>query len=220
MIKACIFDLDGVIVDTAKYHYLAWKELAKGLSFDFTEKDNERLKGVSRMRSLDILLEIGKKELDEETKLKFAENKNNKYLEYILKMTPDEILPGVINFLTELKSKNIKIALGSASKNAMTILNQLKIKDCFEVVIDGTKVSKAKPDPEVFLKGAQALHLKPEECIVFEDAEAGVEAAINGGFKCIGIGSPKNLGNANFVMEGFENISFERIIELLNRQNC
>jgi beta-phosphoglucomutase len=214
-IKACIFDLDGVIVDTAKYHYLAWKELAKGLSFDFTEKDNERLKGVSRMRSLDILLEIGKKELDEETKLKFAENKNKKYLEYILKMTPEEILPGVIDFLKDLRSKNIKIALGSASKNAMTILNQLKLKDYFEVVIDGTKVSKAKPDPEVFLKGAEALHIKPEECIVFEDAEAGIEAAINGGFKCVGIGSPENLSNANYVMSGFKDAIFEEIIKLI-----
>ncbi len=216
MIKACIFDLDGVIVDTAKYHYLAWKELAKGLSFDFTEKDNERLKGVSRMRSLDILLEIGKKDLDEETKLKYAENKNIRYMEYVLKMKTDEVLPGVIDFLKELKSKNIKIALGSASKNAMTILNQLKLNDYFEVVIDGTKVSKAKPDPEVFIKGAEALGLTPEECLVFEDAEAGIEAAINGGFKCIGIGSPDNLGNANYVMSGFENITYNEIIELLN----
>lgn len=218
-IKACIFDLDGVIVDTAKYHYLAWKELAKGLSFDFTEKDNERLKGVSRMRSLDILLEIGKKELDKETKLKFADNKNKKYLEYILKMTPDEILPGVIDFLEDLQSKNIKIALGSASKNAMTILNQLKLKDYFEVVIDGTKVNKAKPDPEVFLKGTKELGINPEECIVFEDAEAGIEAAIKGGFKCVGIGSPENLGNADYVMEGFEGITFNKLIELLNLLN-
>ena len=212
MIKACIFDLDGVIVDTAKYHYLAWKELAKGLSFDFTEQDNERLKGISRMRSLDILLKIGKKDLDEETKLKFAENKNIRYLEYVLKMKPNEILPGVIDFLNDLKSKNIKIALGSASKNAMTILNQLKLKDYFEIVIDGTKVSKAKPDPEVFLKGAEALGCKPEECIVFEDAEAGIEAAINGGFKSIGIGSPNNLGKANYVMSGFKNVTFEDVI--------
>lgn len=216
MIKACIFDLDGVIVDTAKYHYLAWKELAKGLSFDFTEKDNERLKGVSRMRSLDILLEIGKKELDEETKLKFAESKNKKYLEYILKMTPDEILPGVIDFLKDLKNNNIKIALGSASKNAMTILNQLKLKEYFEVVIDGTKVSKAKPDPEVFLKAAKELNVKPEECIVFEDAEAGVEAAINGGMACIGIGFSGNLYKANYVMEGFMDATYDKIIELLN----
>lgn len=214
-IKACIFDLDGVIVDTAKYHYLAWKELAKGLSFDFTKKDNERLKGVSRMRSLDILLEIGKKDLDQETKLKYAENKNIRYLEYIVKMKPNEILPGVIEFLTELQSKNIKIALGSASKNAMTILNQLKLKEYFEVVIDGTKVSNAKPDPEVFLKGAETLGLNPNECIVFEDAEAGIEAAINGGFKSVGIGSVENLGKANYIMRGFENICFSDVLSKL-----
>ncbi len=214
-IKGCIFDLDGVIVDTAKYHYLAWKELAKDLNFNFTEKDNERLKGVSRIRSLDILLEIGGLNFDDEVKQRFAENKNKKYLEYILKMTPDEILPGVIDFLRDLQSKNIKIALGSASKNAMTILNQLKLKDYFEVIIDGTKVSKAKPDPEVFLKAAKELRVKPGECIVFEDAEAGIEAAINGKFKCVGIGSPKTLSKADYVISNFKNISFDDIIKQL-----
>ncbi len=212
MIKACIFDLDGVIVDTAKYHYLAWKELARGLSFDFTEKDNERLKGVSRMRSLEILLEIGKKDICEETKLKYSDSKNKRYLEYILKMTPDEVLPGIIDFLNELISRDIKVALGSASKNAMTILNQIKLTDYFEVVIDGTKVSKAKPDPEVFLKGAEALGVKPKECIVFEDAEAGIEAALNGGFKCIGVGSPDVLGKADYVIHDFENITYNDIL--------
>lgn len=212
MIKACIFDLDGVIVDTAKYHYLAWKELARGLNFDFTEKDNERLKGVSRMRSLEILLEIGKKDIDEDTKLKYTDNKNRRYLEYILKMTPDEILPGVIDLLEDLRRKKIKIGLGSASKNAMTILNQVKLTAYFDVVMDGTKVSKAKPDPEVFLKAAEALGVTAEESVVFEDAEAGIEAAINGGFKCIGIGSQDVLGKADYVMHGFENITFNDIL--------
>ena len=214
-IKACIFDLDGVIVDTAKYHYLAWKELARGLGFDFTEKDNERLKGVSRMRSLDILLEIADLRLDEETKLKYADQKNKRYVEYIIKMTPDEILPGVMDLLKELKSKKIKAALGSASKNAMTILKQIDLIEYFDVVIDGTKVSNAKPDPEVFLKGAENLQVKPEECIVFEDAEAGIEAALNGGFKCIGIGSPKNLWKAHKVISNFENFKFDDIVNQL-----
>ncbi len=214
-IKGCIFDLDGVIVDTAKYHYLAWKELAEKLGFNFSEKDNEKLKGVSRMHSLDILLETGKKDFDKKTKLKFAENKNKKYLEYILKMTPEEILPGVIDFLEDLQNKNIKIALGSASKNAMTILNRLKLKNYFEIVIDGTKVSKAKPDPEVFLKAAEELKVKPGECIVFEDAEAGIEAAINGKFKCVGIGSPKTLSKADYVISNFKNITFDDIIKQL-----
>jgi beta-phosphoglucomutase len=216
-VKACIFDLDGVIVDTAKYHYLAWKELAKGLGFDFSEKDNERLKGVSRMRSLDILLEIGKKNIDEETKYKYAEQKNNRYLEYILKMTPQEILPGVVNFLNHLREQNIKIALGSASKNAITILNQIKLKHYFDVIIDGTKVKNAKPNPEVFLKGAEQLNLKPEQCIVFEDAEAGVEAALNGGFYCIGIGNSEILGKADLVITNFNHINIEHLITNINK---
>ncbi|PKQ61130.1 beta-phosphoglucomutase [Labilibaculum filiforme] len=202
-ISACIFDLDGVVVDTAKYHYIAWKSIANELGFDFTEEDNERLKGVSRMTSLDILLSIGGVELAQETKLELADKKNKNYLEYILKMTPDEILPGVKEFMNELKSNGVKIALGSASKNAMTILNQLELTNYFDVVVDGTHVSNAKPDPEVFLKGAELLKVAPSECIVFEDAEAGVEAAINGKMKCVGIGSPDVLGKANLVVPGF-----------------
>jgi beta-phosphoglucomutase len=210
-ISACIFDLDGVVVDTAKYHYIAWKSLANGLGFDFTEEDNERLKGVSRMRSLDILLEIGKVELDEATKLELAEKKNKNYVEYILKMTPDEILPGVKKFFNELKTQGIKIALGSASKNAMTILNQLELTEYFDAVVDGTHVSKAKPDPEVFVKGAELLGVSPSECVVFEDAEAGVEAAINGNMRVVGIGSPEVLGKANMVVPGFEGFSLSQI---------
>jgi beta-phosphoglucomutase len=210
-ISACIFDLDGVVVDTAKYHYIAWKSLANELGFDFTEEDNERLKGVSRMTSLDILLEIGGVELDEQTKLELADKKNQNYLEYILKMTPEEILPGVKDFFNELKANGIKIALGSASKNAMTILNQLKLTDYFDAVVDGTHVSNAKPDPEVFLKGAELLGVSPSECIVFEDAEAGVEAAINGKMKCVGIGSPDVLGKANIVVPGFVGFSMTQL---------
>jgi beta-phosphoglucomutase len=210
-ISACIFDLDGVVVDTAKYHYIAWKSLANELGFDFTEEDNERLKGVSRMTSLDILLEIGGVELDKKTKLELADKKNKNYVEYILKMTPDEILPGVKDFFNELKAQGIKIALGSASKNAMTILNQLELTDYFDAVVDGTHVSNAKPDPEVFLKGAELLGVSPLECIVFEDAEAGVEAAINGNMKCVGIGSPDVLGKANIVVSGFVGFSMAQL---------
>ncbi|BAX81317.1 beta-phosphoglucomutase [Labilibaculum antarcticum] len=210
-ISACIFDLDGVVVDTAKYHYIAWKSIANELGFDFTEEDNERLKGVSRMTSLDILLSIGGVELDQETKLALADKKNKNYLEYILRMTPDEILPGVKEFITVLRSNGVKIALGSASKNAMTILNQLELTDYFDVVVDGTHVSNAKPDPEVFLKGAELLKVAPSECVVFEDAEAGVEAAINGKMKCVGIGSPDVLGKANIVVPGFVGFSMSQL---------
>ena len=182
--KGCIFDLDGVIVDTAKYHYLAWKEIASELGFEFTEKDNELLKGVSRMASLEILLNIGGINVCEEEKLKLADKKNKIYLSYITKMTSEEVLPGVRDFLEDLHQNGIQIALGSASKNAKTILKQVGIEDMFDAIADGTNVTQAKPDPEVFQKGAELLHLPAEECLVFEDAVAGVEAAHRAGMKC------------------------------------
>ncbi|MGF1637407.1 MAG: beta-phosphoglucomutase [Cyclobacteriaceae bacterium] len=212
MILACIFDLDGVVVDTAKYHYLAWKRLANEMGFDFTESDNERLKGISRMRSLDILLEVGNVDLSEDEKLKAAERKNAWYVEYISKMNADEILPGVVDFIQYLRNDGIKIALGSASKNAPIILDQTKISGYFDAVIDGNTVSKAKPDPEVFLKGADALGLQPANCLVFEDAEAGVEAAINAGMYCVGVGSPDNLQKANLVIPGFANVNYNDLL--------
>lgn len=218
-LKACIFDLDGVIVDTAKYHYLAWKRLAAELGFDFTVEDNERLKGVSRMRSLEILLEIGGKSLSDEEKEEAAAKKNTWYVEYIKQLAPDEILPGVSKFLSELREQGLKIALGSASKNAPIILKRLDLNHLFDVVIDGSKVTHAKPNPEVFLKGAKALGLKPEECVVFEDAQAGIEAAKNGNMLCVGIGTPANLNGADFFMTGFEDLSFSKLIEKLKTIN-
>jgi beta-phosphoglucomutase len=214
-IKACLFDLDGVIVDTAKYHFIAWREIANELGFEFTEAHNERLKGVSRMRSLEILLEIGKIELDEDTKVLFAEKKNRNYVQDILKMGPDEILPGAKEFLKECRLFKIKIALGSASKNAMTILDRLQIGNLFDEVIDGTKVTKAKPDPEIFLKGADALGVNYQNCIVFEDAEAGIEAAIAAKMKCVGIGNPEILRKANFVIPGFQDFTIKKLTELI-----
>ncbi len=215
MIKACLFDLDGVIVDTAKYHYIAWKALANEMGFDFTLEDNERLKGVSRMTSLDILLSIGKVNKSEDEKMALAIKKNDNYLTYILEMGPEEILPGTKDFLELLKKGEFKIALGSASKNAMLILERLKLTPYFEAIIDGTKVAKAKPDPEVFLKGADALNVTPEECVVFEDAEAGVEAALAGGMKCVGIGNKEILGKAHLVIDGLHEMSMQKL-SLLN----
>ncbi|MBN1119067.1 MAG: beta-phosphoglucomutase [Bacteroidales bacterium] len=217
--RACIFDLDGVIVDTAKYHYLAWKRLANELGFDFTEEDNERLKGVSRMRSLEILLEIGGKELTAADMEKSAAKKNEWYVEYIEKLEPEEILPGVSAFLTELRGKGIKTALGSASKNAPLILERLKLNSYFDAVIDGTKVSNAKPDPEVFLKGAQELGIEPESCIVFEDAQAGIDAARNGNMFCVGVGAPENLNGWDHLIPGFANVTFEEIVNKLKLVN-
>jgi beta-phosphoglucomutase len=208
-IKACIFDLDGVIVDTAKYHFLAWQRLAKELDITFTEHDNERLKGVSRVESLKIILEIGNKTISEAEFESAMTRKNGWFLDYINQMTPDEVLPGVQNFLDELKAQNVKIALASSSKNAPTILAQIEMLAYFEAIIDGTQVIETKPNPEIFLKAANAIHEKPENCIVFEDAIAGVEAAINGGFRVVGIGSPEVLGAANLVVSGFEDFHLE-----------
>lgn len=210
-IKACLFDLDGVIVDTAKYHYLAWKKLANELGFEFTEKDNERLKGVSRMKSLEILLEIGGLTFDEASKENLAAKKNAWYVEYISEMDSSEILPGVLNFLNSLKENGIKTALGSVSKNAMTILTNTGITACFDAVIDGTKITNAKPHPEVFLMGAEELGVDPKDCVVFEDAQAGIEAAINAGMYSIGVGSPEVLNKANFVISSFEGMTIDKL---------
>lgn len=209
--KACLFDLDGVIVDTARYHYIAWKALANELGFDFTEKDNERLKGVSRMDSLNILLEIGGVQLDETEKLRLASKKNEHYVDFIAKMKPDEILPGVLDFLQLLKESGVKIALGSASKNAPMILERLNLLPWFDAIIDGNSVSKAKPDPEVFLNGAKALQVDPADCIVFEDAQAGVEAAIRGGMHVVGIGDTETLNQADLVIAGFEGLTLKEL---------
>jgi beta-phosphoglucomutase len=210
-IKACLFDLDGVIVDTAKYHYLAWRELAAELGFDFTLEHNEMLKGVSRMESLEILLNVGGISLNNDEKAKLADKKNKRYVSFISIMAPHEILPGVLTFLEEIKMKGIKTAIGSASKNTPLILERLSLQPYFDVVIDGNSVEKAKPDPEVFLKGAHALGIDPQRCIVFEDALAGVNAALNGGMWCIGIGEQKNLPGAHWVIEGFDGLSIKKI---------
>jgi beta-phosphoglucomutase len=211
MIKGCIFDLDGVIVDTARYHYLAWKRIAEGFGFVFTEEHNERLKGVSRMTSLDILLEVGGISLEEPEKQILAAQKNLWYLEFISRMTSSEILPGVISFISLLKSEGIKIALGTASKNAYSILNQIGLVNTFDTVVDGNRVTRSKPDPEVFLLAASELKLDTNQCVVFEDAISGVEAAINCGMKCIGIGHPEILRNTDKTIAGFEGANLSLI---------
>ncbi len=213
MIKACLFDLDGVIVDTAIFHYQAWKRLANELGFDLSEAENEQLKGISRMESLDILLGLGNKlqAFTQEEKETFAAKKNEWYRELIMKITPDDLLPGSVAYITQLRNKGYKIALGSASKNAQTILQQLQITDLFDAVIDGTCIQHSKPHPEVFLKGAEALHCHPIECVVFEDAQSGIEAALAGGMKAIGVGEPKQLHKAHQVIPDLAHASIELI---------
>ncbi len=213
--KACIFDLDGVLVDTAKYHFIAWQRLANNLQVEFTEHDNEQLKGLSRDASLEYILKKGKISASSSEKEVWKEQKNNWYLELVNTMQADEVLPNCKELLNDLKSKGLKIGLGSASKNAALILTRVNIKDYFDVIIDGTVTSKSKPDPEVFLLGAKALGLPPSECIVFEDAINGVKAAKAGGFKTIGIGEKDVLTEADLVFPDLRSLNYEVLKSLV-----
>lgn len=200
--KAYIFDLDGVIVDTAKYHYEAWKALANSLSFEFPVIHNERQKGVSRMESLEVVLEVGQiSGLTMDEKIALADKKNNIYLEMIAGINKEQLLPGIESFLIKLKEKGYLIALGSASKSGKMILEKLGITSYFDVIVDGNLVTKAKPDPEVFLKAAELMAVDPKECTVIEDAAAGVKAAKKANMKCIGIGDKEILKEADLVIE-------------------
>jgi len=212
--KGFIFDLDGVIVDTAKYHFLAWKKIATSLGIDFTLEHNELLKGVSRVRSLDIILEIGKVEASQEDKDKWLIQKNEDYLSYLVDMNETEILPGVMTVLKFLKENNQPIALGSASKNAKPILEKTGTLSYFDVIVDGNDVVNAKPDPEVFLHAARLLNVANEDAIVFEDSVAGVQAANIAKMLSIGIGEESTLHEAEYIFKDFTQIS-PTFLELL-----
>jgi beta-phosphoglucomutase len=216
--KGFIFDLDGVIVDTAKYHFLAWQRLAKSLDIDFTEEENEQLKGVSRVKSLEKILSWGNKTISEDQFKALMGKKNEEYLSYIAEMGSDEILPDVPRVLNTLLDKQQPISLGSASKNARVILERVDLKKYFNAIVDGNDVSKAKPDPEVFLIAAKLLNMKPENCIVFEDSVAGVEAANIANMVSIGIGSKAILGHAQYVFKDFTEISEDFINNLINNK--
>lgn len=206
--QAFLFDLDGVIVDTAHFHYQAWRRLAnEKLGFDISEEFNESLKGVSRTESLDRILAEGGVSLDDTTKETYATLKNQWYVELVNQMTPDDILPGIQQFLKETRAAGIKIGLGSVSKNARPILEHIGIVDAFDVIIDGTKISKGKPDPEVFLKGAEELGVSPAECVVFEDAVAGIESGKRAGMKTVGIGQADVLKEADIVLANLNNLA-------------
>jgi beta-phosphoglucomutase len=219
-ITTCIFDLDGVIVDTAKYHYLAWKRLAKEqFNKDFSLSDNEQLKGVSRVESLNILLRICGEDLPENIKQILADLKNKWYVEYIKKITPDEILPGVLKFLQEVKNNKIYMALASASKNARLLLDRIELTDMFDCIVDGTVVSRAKPDPEVFLKCAEELDVDPNSCVVFEDAIAGIEAAHAGDMYAVGVGDRQILYKADMVISSFKEINIDDVLNMPKTKN-
>jgi beta-phosphoglucomutase len=214
VIKACIFDLDGVIVDTAHYHFLAWQRLAGEIGINLTEKENERLKGVSRMDSLDIILRLGKVTMSAREKQALADKKNSWFLDFLSRMQPEEIFPGVKKLMADLKSVGIKVGLASSSKNARAVLKLLKIENLFDCFVDGTMISKSKPDPEIFLLAASKLSINPQECLVFEDAEAGVEAAIAAGMKCIGVGSQDQLSKADRVIQKTGDFKVDELVEL------
>ena len=217
--KAFIFDLDGVIVGTAKYHFLAWKKIAKQLGIDFTHENNELLKGVSRVRSLDIILELGQIEASQEDKNKWLIQKNEDYLSYIVDMDASEILPGVLPVLQYLKDQKQLIALGSASKNARPILEKTGTLSYFDAIVDGNDVSNAKPDPEVFLIAAKLLGTKPEDSIVFEDSVAGVQAANIANMTSVGIGEATTLHEAKFLFKDFTFIDQKFIDTLIAKQD-
>lgn len=214
--KGFIFDLDGVIVDTAKYHYLAWKKLANELGFEFTEEQNEMFKGVSRKRCLEILLDIGKIEATQDQFDTWMVEKNEDYLAYIDKMDESEILPDVSKTLNFLKLKGQPIALGSASKNAQPILEKVGLLPYFQSIVDGNHVTKAKPDPEVFLIAANDLGMNPEKCIVFEDSVAGIQAANIANMVSIGIGDKNVLNEADYIFKDFTEIDDSFLMKLIS----
>ncbi|WP_166967290.1 beta-phosphoglucomutase [Yeosuana marina] len=215
--KGFIFDLDGVIVDTAKYHFLAWKKLANSIGVDFTEIQNEQLKGVSRIESLQKILKWGNKTLSEAEFNRLMSMKNEDYLSYIDKMNRSEILPDVTKILDFLIENNQPIALGSASKNAPEILNKVNLFNQFNAIVDGNAVTKAKPDPEVFLKAAEAIQIKPEDCIVFEDSVAGIQAANAANMISVGIGEKQVLFEADYIFKDFTQISTHFITKLIEK---
>lgn len=214
-IKGCIFNLDGVIVDTAKYHYTAWRRLANQLGFDFSPEQHEELRGLSRMASLEKILEWGDIYMTEAEKLHWSDVKNNWYVQLISNLKPGDVLPGALLFLRQVRESGLKIALSSASRSARQVLHSTHLEPFFDVVIDGYGTRKVKPDPESFLLAAQALGLLPSECLVFEDAALGVWAGVAGGFTVVGIGKPEYLPKAHLVIAGFENLTFNELLERL-----
>lgn len=214
--KTFIFDLDGVIVDTAKYHFFAWQNLAKQIGINFTHEDNEQLKGVSRVQSLELILGWGNKTATLEEKDKWLVQKNEEYLSFIEKMDESEILPDVERVLQFLKENNQKIVLGSASKNAQPILEKVNLLHYFDAIVDGNNVSKAKPDPEVFLVGADKVYSKTNDCIVFEDSVAGIQAANKAMMISIGIGDQSVLNEATYCYADFTKINNDFILKLIN----
>lgn len=215
MIQAFIFDLDGVLTDTAEYHFLAWKQLATQLDIEFSRADNELLKGVDRMGSLELILQLGQKQLSQDEKLMLAEQKNTEYLKLVESMSPADLFPGVLPLFGSLKAAGVKTALASASKNAALVLQKLCIPDLFDYVADSNLIKNGKPDPEIFLTCAQALGVAPERCIGVEDAPAGVTAIKAAGMYALGIGEPHALTQADLVIPAVSALNQPLLTKLL-----
>ncbi|PEJ48699.1 beta-phosphoglucomutase [Bacillus sp. AFS002410] len=214
-IEAIIFDLDGVITDTAEFHYLAWKKLGEDLGIPFDREFNETLKGVSRTDSLERILKLGNRQSDfsEAEKIELATKKNTHYVELIRNISEKDLLPGIESFLIQIKKEGIKIAMASASKNALMVANALGITDYFDHIVDAATVTNSKPDPEVFLKAAQAVSANPENCIGVEDAAAGVDAINAANMYSVAIGDTTVLNHANLVLSSTEELELNRIID-------
>jgi len=210
-----IFDLDGVIVDTARFHFLAWKKLADELGIPFDEKKNEKLRGLSRR---DSLLAMVGHPLPEERIVELTERKNNYYLEYLEMLSPAHILPGAKELLEELRERKVKIALASSSKNAKKVLEKIGLRNVFDVIVDGYDIKKAKPDPEIFLLTAKRLEENPSHCVVIEDAQAGITAAKRAGMFAVGIGNPQILKGADIVVKGVYELDADRLLNLVNNK--
>lgn len=213
MVGCCIFDLDGVLVDTARLHLQAWRELARELGFDLPGTVGDALRGVSRRASLDLVLAAGGLEnrLTEKEKLRLAERKNARYLELVGRMTPADVLPGVLPFLRELRARGVRRAVGSSSRNAGAVLDRCALRPLFDAVADGTTAPRAKPDPQLFLQAAAGTATPPEKCVVFEDGTAGIEAALRAGMRAVGVGQAA-LPGAVMRIPGFEGFDYERLI--------
>jgi beta-phosphoglucomutase len=213
-IAAVIFDLDGVIVSTDEFHYQAWKQISDQEKIYFNREINERLRGVSRMESLEIILSHSDKNYSEKDKQLLAQQKNEVYCELLNSLSPKDILPGVINLLLSLKAKDIKIAIGSSSKNTPFILEQIGLASSFNAIADGNSITNSKPDPEVFLLASEKLGVAPEECVVVEDAQAGIDAALAAGMKAVGVGTAASCVNAHLKLKDLTNLNIDQLLEV------
>ncbi len=213
-IKAVIFDLDGVIVSTDEYHYQGWQKLADEEGIYFDRKINDRLRGVSRMASLDILLERSERKYSDEEKLKMADRKNGYYREFIRKLTPNDTLPGAMEVITALKDRGIRVAVASSSRNCKTIMECIGQLDGFDAIVDGNDIQRSKPDPQVFTMAAERLGIEPEHCLVVEDAEAGVEAGARAGMRVLAVGAAAGDPRAHASAADMTDISIDRILAI------